>query len=125
MYLTYDEYKAYGGTLSDADFDRFAFRAGSELDNATFNRTSKLITIPECIKRCEYELVLYLSKNSKTGNAAAIASFSNDGYSATFVNPKTAQKEIYNIIYSYLSGTELMYRGTDEVEGYSFTGDIK
>ena len=113
MYLTYEEHKAYGGTLSNTEFDRFGFRAEQEINNATQNRCKTLKEIPEEVKRCVFELVEYLSKNSKNGSVSAVSSFGNDGYSVSYVDKKTAEQQIYDIIYTYLSGTGLMYCGVD------------
>lgn len=111
MYLSYDDYKSFGGNLNNTDFNRFRFRAEKEIDNATLDRCKTLDTIPEEVKRCEFELVEYLSKNAKGGSASAVSSFGNDGYSVSYVEQKTAQEQIYDIIYTYLSGTDLMYCG--------------
>ena len=113
MYLTYDEYKDYGGTLSDADFDRFAFRAEKEIDIVTQDRCKTLVNIPEEVERCMFELIGYLSKNTNNGSVSAIASFGNDGYSVTYADQKKATQQIYDIIYTYLVNTGLMYRGVD------------
>lgn len=113
MYLTYDEYKALGGTLSNAEFDRFCFRAACEIDNATLSRCKTLSEIPETVKRCVYELILYISKNSNNGSVNSVSSFSNDGYSVSYAEQKTAEKQIYDIIYTYLADTGLLYCGVE------------
>ncbi len=124
MYLTYEEYTAYGGKLGNTDFDRFSYRAESELNSTTFDRIKSLLPIPECVKRCEFELILYLSQNAKGGDAASISSVSNDGYSISYGNSKSAEQVIYDIIYTYLGNTGLMYCGTDEIKGYNFVEPI-
>lgn len=124
MYLSYEEYKALGGTLEETEFSRFAFRAESELNRLTFDRISDILPIPECVKRCLFELITYISKNSKNGNCAAASSVSNDGYSIVYSNPQSAEKEIYSIVHTYLANTGLMYCGTDNIEGYNFVEPI-
>lgn len=113
MYLTYDEYIAYGGKLNDADFDRFCFRAECEINNATLSRCKELKEVPAEVKRCMYELIVYLSKNSQDGSISAISSFSNDGYSVSYTDKKTAQEQISGLIYTYLAETDLLYCGVD------------
>ena len=113
MYLTYDEYVSYGGKLSNADFDRFCFRAECEINNATLSRCKELEKVPDEVKRCMYELIIYLSKNSQNGSVSAIASFSNDGYSVSYTDKKTAQEQISELIYTYLAETDLLYCGVD------------
>ena len=113
MYLDYEKYKNYGGKLSDAEFDRFTFRAGKEIDNVTQDRCKTLDVIPDEVGRCMFELIDYLFENSKNGSVSAISSFSNDGYSVSYAEQKTAEQQIYDIIYTYLSGTGLMYCGVN------------
>ena len=111
MYLTYTEYTNFGGSLSEELFGRFSYRAEKEVDNKTFDRCKNLAKVPEEVKRCVFELVEYLSKNAKNGSALAISSFGNDGYSISYNDKKTAEQQIYDIIYTYLADTDLMYCG--------------
>ena len=113
MYLSYDEYKNYGGKLNNTDFNRFSFRAEREVDNATLNRCKEMEKIPEEVKRCVVELVDYISKNAQNGSISLVSGFSNDGYSVSFANNKTAEQQIYDIIYTYLASTGLMYCGVN------------
>ncbi len=114
-YLTFEEYEKMGGKLTQAEFDRFAFRAQSEIQNATFERINALQSVPESVKRCMFELVAYLSQAAKNGNTENISGFSNDGYSVSYSDSKTPEECVYDIIYTYLSGDEynLMYCGVD------------
>lgn len=123
-YLTYEDFTSMGGTLAESEFDRFEFRAEKLIDNETFGRIKELIAMPEEVSRCTFELVTYLSNVSKGGDTSAVASFGNDGYSVSYVEKKTADRQIYDIIYTYLSDTGLMYCGTDEPTGYSFSKPI-
>ena len=115
MYLTYNEYISYGGKLSETEFDRFNFRAKCEIDNASLSRCSLLSTnkIPEAVKRCQFELVVFLSKNAQDGSASSISSFGNDGYSVSYTDKQTAQEKISDIIYTYLAETDLLYCGVE------------
>ncbi len=113
MYLSYTEYTTCGGKLNEAEFNRFAFRAECEINNATFNRVAELNEIPEEVKRCEYELISYFSNNAKNGSVSAVSSFGNDGYSVSYSDQKTAQEQIDDIIYTYLANTDLLYCGVD------------
>lgn len=113
MYLSYDDYISYGGKLDNANFNRFCFRADKEIDNVTQNRCKSLDKIPDEVKRCEFELIAYFSKNTNNGSISAVSSVGNDGYSISFVDQKTAEQQIYDIIYTYLASTGLMYCGVD------------
>lgn len=113
MYLDYKKFKGYGGNLSNTEFDRFLFRAEQEIDIVTQNRCKTLEKTPEELNRCAYELVLYFSNNANNGSVSPVASFGNDGYSVSYTDKKTATQQIYDIIYTYLANTGLMYCGVD------------
>ncbi|MBO5726134.1 MAG: hypothetical protein J6S00_03600 [Clostridia bacterium] len=113
MYLSYDDYIGYGGNLSSTDFNRFCFRADKEIDNLTLNRCKGLDKIPDEIKRCEFELIAYFEKNVNSGSVSAVSSFGNDGYSVSYADAKNAEQQIYDIIYTYLASTGLMYCGVE------------
>lgn len=113
MYLGYEKYKEYGGNLSNTDFDRFLFRAEKEIDIVTHEHCKTLKEIPEELNRCTFELIAYMSNNAKNGFVSAVSSFSNDGYSVSYTDQKTAAQQIYDIIYTYLANTGLMYCGVD------------
>lgn len=112
-YLTFDDYISMGGTLTDTEFNRFEFRAEQLIGNETQGRLKNADEIPETVKRCMFELVTYLSKSAQNGDNSAVASFSNDGYSVTYAEQKTAAQQIRDIIYDYLADTDLMYCGVD------------
>lgn len=111
MYLSYEEYSAFGGKIIADEFDRLSFKAGCEINNATLGRCKELAEIPEEVKRCEFDLIEYFSKNTHNGITANVASFSNDGYSVSFSEEKTVRSQIKEIIYSYLADTDLLYCG--------------
>lgn len=112
-YLTFDDYISIGGTLTEAEFNRLEYRAERLIDNATQGRIKGTDSIPEAVKRCAFELVLYLAATAESGSAAAVSGFSNDGYSVTYAEQKSAEQQIYGIIYDYLADTDLMYCGVD------------
>lgn len=112
MYLTYTEYETFGGNLCETKFDRFRYRAEKELNKHTFNRLVN-VEADENTKRCMFELVEYISKHNANGSISAYTSVSNDGYSVSYANEKTAESEIYDIIYGFFADTDLMYRGVE------------
>ena len=115
-YLTFEKYKhQMGGKLSQEKFDRLAFRAQSEIKNATFGRIEVLQDVPEAVERCMFELITYLSKAANDGTMLNVTGFGNDGYSVSYSDKKTPEQHIYDIIYTYLSNDEnnLMYCGVD------------
>lgn len=133
MYLTYNEYTEYGGTLEETAFNQFEFEARTVIDWWTFNRLQADEIYPEAVKRCMFKLIQLISdKNTvmtvnpkdadgtvKTG----IMNESNDGVSTTY-NTLSAkdtmdalQQEILKTIQMYLNGIrnslghKLLYRG--------------
>lgn len=102
MYLTYDEYQEYGGTLEETAFNDLEFDAESTVNWYTFNRlkrpewSSALGT--EELKRCVYQLIRLKQMEdellaSSTGGAgwgvgwtkeAGITQESNDGVSTSY-----------------------------------------
>lgn len=111
QYLTFDDYISMGGALAETEFNRFEFRAERIIDNNTQGRLKNVDTIPEVVGKCMYELTTYLSNTAKNGDNSAVSSFSNDGYSVTYSEQKTAAQQIYDIIYDYLADTDLLYCG--------------
>ena len=134
MYLTYLEYKAYGGTLDETTFNDVAFEAASLIDWYTFNRLQNDTEYPEAVKRCMYSIIKYViaqqqvsgiaSDNANnSGVNAGIVSHSNDGVSESFniLSAKdvidAGKSQIKQLINQYLSsvvnslGQKVLYRG--------------
>ncbi len=138
MYLAYEDYKSFGGTLDEIAFNNFEFEAGNLINWYTFNRLKGEVEISEAVKRCAFKLIniAYLKaqalsvgqgNNSDTATAAsggaAVKSFSNDGVSTSFNTMdaseayKQSKNEIRETIQMYLNdvtnskGLKLTYRG--------------
>lgn len=133
MYLTFDEYQQYGGTLEEATFQDLAFEAESVINWWTFNRLQNEETYPEAVKRCVYKLISLISDRQKAmivdasgtnGVATAgITGESNDGVSTTYNTlsaseaANTLKDEMHLAIRMYLQGIKnslghnLLYRG--------------
>lgn len=112
-YITFDEFTQMGGQLPLDQFNRFSARAECELNNVTFGRLKNTDIVIEEVKACMFELITYLSSVSQNGSAEAVASFSNDGYSVSYAEQKTAAQQTNDIIYTYLADTGLLYCGVD------------
>ena len=102
MYLTYDEYTAYGGTLDETAFNDIEFDAESTVNWYTFNRLKrpewKEALKSEELKRCMYQLIRLKQMEdellaSSTGGSgfgvgwtkeAGITQESNDGVSTSY-----------------------------------------
>lgn len=110
MYLTFEEYKNYGGTLDEAAFDEYVFEACALIDYYTFNRLHNRVWLvqedyPPGVKRCVYKLIkiaqlkaaaMQIGQNEASGGSEssstttttpvgiAIQSQSNDGVSISY-----------------------------------------
>lgn len=102
MYLTYQEYQSYGGTLDETTFQDLEFDAESTINWHTFNRLKRpeweSVLQDESLKRCMYQLIRLKQMEdellaSSTGGAgwgigwkkeAGVTGESNDGVSTTY-----------------------------------------
>lgn len=134
MYLTYEQYQEYGGTLDEATFSDYEFEASTQVDWYTFNRLHGETEYPEALTRLMYRLIKILelkaqalgvnalADNTNDGNYS-IASRSNDGVSVSYnvlsasELAENSKKEISNVVQMYLQGLtnslgrKLLYRG--------------
>lgn len=136
MYLLYEEYKGYGGTLDEPTFNSFNYESKLKIDYYTDRRLVNDIEYTEAVKRCVYKIIGLLKtfddyKKVVTDiNKPVISSHSNDGVSTTYggyLGSTTPQdlttieeklnKDIYSTIKQYLyqetnsNGDILLYRG--------------
>ncbi len=118
-YLTYAEYQELGGTLEEANFDKFLMPNQLVIDNYT---NQKLVygdfeTMPELtkekVKLCLTQLIDYSSNFKNT----EYSSMSNSGVSVSYKDTATRQNDEASLIYTYLDGAKdnknigLLYRG--------------
>ena len=127
QYLTYEEYKALGGTLDLTPFNLLEFEARRRIDEPTHNRLVGGIDIPQEVKLCVYALINSIQEfASSTSNIASnrnVASENTDGYSVSYITAnqisdivKSKCDELDDIIRTYLlgviyNGEHLMYCG--------------
>jgi hypothetical protein len=120
-YLSYTEYRNFGGKLDVADFTRQIFGAEKRVDMYTFGRLIREAEISAAVKACVRELLDYMQSTEKVGNGdTKIASVSNDGVSISYAaEPSYADKakREEDIVTLYLAtekdskGVPLLYRG--------------
>lgn len=126
MYLTYEEYKAYGGTLSETDFTVMEFKCRKRIDKLTDCRVQKMSSVPEAVKLCVMSLIKLESAVGTEAQAETpvVTSFSTDGYSESYgkamgvSDASTAMNStVYSMLYGELDDNDvpLLYRG---VTGY-------
>ena len=93
QYLTYEEYKALGGTLDITPFNLLEFESRRRIDIRTFNRLKNVENIPQEVKICVYKLINSASSYDENLSNIAnnnVASENTDGYSVSYVTSAQA-----------------------------------
>ena len=123
MYLTYDEYAMYGGTMSEADFALAEFKARKRIDYLTDSRVEKMAEVPEAVKLAMVSIIKADSAVGVDAQAGAplVASFTTDGYAESdgSAADQTANverqltAEVRQLLYGVKddNGVPLLYRG--------------
>ena len=114
QYLTYQEYKALGGTLDLTPFNILEYEARRKIDEKTFGRLKGVENTPQEVKMCVYALINTLqsySIDSTSSRNKNVASESTDGYSVSYASGGQVQEivkaksvELSEVITSYLLG---------------------
>ena len=91
QYLTYAEYQAWGGTLSQSAFNLAEIKARARIDAMTQGRVARMATVPEQVKAAMMETITVDGTYSASAQSAApvAASFSTDGYSESYGSAET------------------------------------
>ena len=121
QYLTYEEYQEIGGMLDSTAFKRNIFRACGIIDNATFNRIQRMLSVPVAAKELCRDLVEYFAANFGSSKQISNRSQSAGGVSESesFVIRSSDERagEIDDMVKDYLmhelddDGVPLLYRG--------------
>lgn len=123
MYLTYAEYTAMGGTISQAAYNRLEFKARKIIDQHTYGRLMALETQSESVKMAMFELVGLVQKSdvtsadSKQISSESVGDVSTSYAAVTIASFEQLKAENLDVIGSYLSdgkledGTPLLYMG--------------
>ena len=124
MYLTYEQYQAAGGKLTETEFDRYLLAAERKIDRATFDRVINFEVQPErtqkCVRQCAFELV-ELGADEATANTEKYQSMSNNGVSVS-LKERNFDSENNDIINNWLggvrdaNGTALLYAGVSATD---------
>ena len=127
QYLTYEEYRALGGTLDLMPFNILEYEVRRKIDIRTQNRLKNLDIIPQEVKMCENRMINSVDSYVKSINSieenGSKTSISTDGYSESYATPmqikeiiSSKQVELEDIMRSYLIGVvanneHIMYVG--------------
>lgn len=108
QYLTFNEYKAMGGTLDQTPFNILEFEARKEIDQETQGRLVNLEEQKQETKMCVFELInLFNSINNGVETSGNVINYDN----------RQIAKTKSDIIMKYLlyarldDGTPYLYRG--------------
>lgn len=126
QYLTYDEYKALGGSLDQTPFNLLEYEARRIIDNRTLQRLKGINQIPQEVKMCMFSLINTInsyanqSQTSKNISSESVGSYSVSYITGTqiqeTINSKNA--ELTDIVLTYLTGVivngeHLVYLGVN------------
>ena len=110
QYLTYEQYQAWGGTLSESAFNLAEIRARARIDAMTQKRVAYMQVVPEVVQAAMMEIIGVDSTYSASAQASApvVASFTTDGYSESYgsAESRTAaiEKQLTGSIETLLDG---------------------
>lgn len=114
QYLTYEDYRALGGSLDLTSFNLSEFESRKRIDEKTQCRLKNLDVneIPAEVKVCEFKMIDSIKKFAEsTDNISNVVSENIDGYSTTFLTPtqirdviNSKEAEIDDIITTSLFG---------------------
>ena len=126
QYLTYDEYKAIGGTLDQTPFNLLEYEARRIIDNRTLQRLKRIKEIPKEVKICVFSLINLLnSYTTENQTSKNISSESVGSYSVSYITGTQIQEtinsknaELTDIVLTYLTGVivngeHLVYLGVN------------
>ena len=126
QYLTYEEYRALGGTLDLTSFNLLEFEARNQIDLRTHNRLVNEETIPQKVKICEFNLIEKINSYKNTADKISDSSISSeniDGYSVSYITPseikeiiKSKNSELQDLMINDLygivvNGKHILYNG--------------
>lgn len=108
QYLTYQDYKALGGTLDMMPFNILEFEARKNIDERTHNRLKDIIEIPKEVKLCEYNIINtlqhYVNENNRILASESVGSYSVDYKDNVEQVIRNKKAEVNDIILSELYG---------------------
>lgn len=125
QYLTYNDYKALGGTLDQVPFNLLEYDVRKKIDERTQGRLINIEPIPKEVKMCVFKMIDVLDKYQPLETQdKTIISENTDGYSVSYKKLEKSDidvknEELKDIMMSYLSNVivnkiPVLYLGVDE-----------
>jgi hypothetical protein len=118
VYLTYEEYSGYGGTLDEFAYSRYEFKARQIIDSLTHGRISNDDPVRQAVKLAMVDLVNAIADDAGN-NGREIQSMGNDGVSVAYTTAGSARARHAEIVCDYLEnettdeGVPILYAGVD------------
>lgn len=126
QYLTYDEYKALGGSLDQTPFNLLEYEARRIIDSRTLQRLKGINQIPQEVKMCMFSLINTINGYASKGQTSKnISSETVGSYSVSYITGNQIQEtinsknaELTDIVLTYLTGVivngeHLVYLGVN------------
>ena len=116
QYLTYTQYQAWGGGLSESAFNLAEIKARSRIDAMTQGRVAYMAQVPEQVQAAMMEIIQVDGTYSAAAQAAApvAASFTTDGYSESY---GSAESRTAAIEKQLTASVETLLDGVTDDEG--------
>lgn len=126
QYLTYNEYKALGGSLDITPFNLLEYEARRIIDSRTQQRLNRVENIPQEVKVCAFSLINLLnsyateSQTNKNISSESVGSYSVSYATGTQIQEivKSKNVELTDVVLTYLTGVivngeHLVYLGVN------------
>lgn len=112
QYLTYNEYKALGGSLDITPFNLLEFEARRIIDNRTLQRLKGIKEIPQEVKMCMFSLISTInSYTNQSQTSKNVSSESVGSYAVNYITGAQIQEtinsknaELTDMVVTYLTG---------------------
>jgi len=115
MYLTFAEYTAKGGALTQAAFNRYEAQSAAHITRITHARIVAETPVRDSVKNLAFELVELLSSTNEAARSG-YKSYSNGAVSATYKDAGEYRSQVVDLAKLYLTDettddVPLMYAG--------------
>ena len=103
-YISYENYKELGGTLSEDAFTILERKAQRTLDTITFDRIKHLTVIPDVVREVLVEFIERMAQRDASGNGGQVSQYSNGVETITYKSQSDSSftKDLYKIAVDWL-----------------------
>ena len=104
-YISYNDYKELGGSLSEDAFNIYERKAQRTLDTITFDRIKHLTVIPDVVREVLVEFIDRMANRDKQGDGGGEVSQYSNGVETITYKSRTEtsfKKELYQVAVDWL-----------------------